>query len=56
MRHCRLRIMRMTLKPLIIAEPVGGVSNPRVVRRFLHPEVKAHDKIHESAGLKWLVG
>jgi hypothetical protein len=30
MRHCRLRIMRMTSKHLIVAEAVGKVLNPRV--------------------------
>jgi hypothetical protein len=30
MRHCLLRIMCMTSKPLIVAEAVGKVLNPRV--------------------------
>ena len=29
MRHYRLRIMRMTSKPLIVAEAVGRVLTPR---------------------------
>jgi hypothetical protein len=30
MRHRRLRIVRMTSKPLIVADAVGSVLNPRV--------------------------
>ena len=38
-RHCRLRIMRITSMPLIVADAVGSVLNPRVglISRFSAP-------------------
>jgi hypothetical protein len=39
MKHCRLLIMRMTSKPLIVADAVGIVLNPCVglITRFSAP-------------------
>jgi hypothetical protein len=59
MRHCRLRIMRMTSKPLIAAEAVGMVLNPRVglISRLSAPgsvSLKTYDFLEQKSPSKSL--